>query len=199
MVEELLTHDEIQAILIEAQNPDYSNPYLLHLGSKKTSIQGVSAETGLILVHGNEFTGCKHIAERHCLTSRKPYWNEKGSLGNPTKFRLGLSNREYLKLASKIYKPENKNEHKNNRPADFDLYIGICEDNSGQSFEYRLLTYKSTLIIHSFFLSDNIKPFNKEKVLNLRQGWSKASHDLMKCIQTVETCTLVLPSACVLG
>ena len=185
MVEDLLTQSEIQTILEDAKNPDYSNPQFAHLGSKKTSINGVSKKSGLILIYGNDSTGSKHITERHCLTSRKPYWNDRGSIGNPTKFRLGISPQEYLKLASQIFKSSNKNDQKNNRPSDFDLYIGDCIDANKKS-EYKLLTYKGTGIIHSFFLNDNKMPYNKKKILNLKQGWCNASHNYMNCIQTME-------------
>ncbi len=156
----------------------------MHLGSKKTSIQGISKE--LILVYGNYSTGYKHIIDRHSLISKKPYWNNEGQIGNPSKFPLGLSAKKYLTIASDIFKYENKNIGKNTRPDLFDVYIGNHKYDNKIMTEYTLVTYKNTGIIHSFYVSDNKKPFNKKKILNLRQGWSSGRHDLMNCIQTIE-------------
>ena len=186
MIEELFDLTEIQQILLEAKHPDYSNPDLLHLGSKKTSIQGVSNNSDLILVYGNDSTGLKHIIERHSLTSRKPYWSDEGKIGNPSKFPLGLSVQKYLEIASKIFNSTNKNEEKNSRPDVFDVYVGRHRLKNEAAIELTLVTYKDTGIIHSFYVSDNKKPFNKKKIVNLRQGWSSGSHELMNCIQTIK-------------
>ena len=186
MQEELFTCDELNKIIREAADPIYLEPNLLHLGSKKLSINGVSSENGLILPYGNDWTGYKHIFERHSLSSRKPYWDEDGKIGNPTKFRLNLAPIEYLSVAAKIYKHENLNNSKNRKPELFDVYIGIFRHNDGLEVEYKLITYKETKVIHTFFVNDNKKPFNKKKVLDLRQGWANASQDYMNCIKTFE-------------
>lgn len=186
MIEDLFNTTEIQQILLESKHPDYSNPRLLHLGSKKTSIQGVSNNGNLILAYGNDSTGYKHIIDRHSLTSRKPYWNEHSKIGNPSKFPLGLSALKYLNIASVIFKNENKSTEKNSRPDLFDVYVGKHNLKNETPIELTLVTYKDTGIIHSFYVSDNKKPFNKKKIINLRQGWSSGNHDLMNCIQTIE-------------
>ncbi len=186
MQEELFTSEELQQIIQEAENPIYLNPNLVHLGSKKLSINGVSSENGLILVYGNEWTGFKHIFERHSLTSRKPYWEENGKIGNPTKFRLNLAPIEYLALAAKIFKQENIDLSKNKSPELFDVYIGTFKHGDGLEVEYKLVTYKNTKVIHTFFVTDNKKPFNKKKVLDLRQGWTNASQDYMNGVKTFE-------------
>lgn len=183
MIEILFTQEEIQEILFESQKPEYQDPYLWHLGSKKTSVNEVSNESGLVLAYGNEHTGWKHISERHSLTSRKPYWNEKGKIDNPTKLPLGTTPRDCFKLALQIFTPKNRTISK--RPDDFDLYTGSCVTRKGKSHECALLTYKGTGVIHSFFITENHKPYNKEKILNLRQGWSSGSHNLQSCIQNI--------------
>ena len=65
MEEELFNKDELRQIDEEAKNPIYSQPNLIHLGSKKLSIIGVDKTNGLIMVYGNDWTGYKHIVDRH--------------------------------------------------------------------------------------------------------------------------------------
>lgn len=186
MEEDLFTIGELNSIIEEARNPIYSEPNLLHLGSNKTSIIGVSKANGLTLVYGTEDTGYKHIIERHSLTSRNPYWDDKNKIGNPTKFNLNLAPIEYLYVASQIYKPENINIAKNKNPEKFEVYIGLYKHFDGCEIEYKLILYKGTKIIHTFFINDNKKPFNKKKIVDLRQGWTSASHNLIRCVQTFE-------------
>jgi len=175
----------MQEIIIESQKPKYQDSRLLHIGSRKTSVNEVSNESGLILAYGNEYTGWKHISERHSLTSRKPYWSEEGKIDNPTKLPLGTSAKDCFKLALQVFRPENKSDTLNKRPNDFDLYIGSCVTRKGKKHECALLTYKETGVIHSFFIAENHKPYNKERVLHLRQGWSSGSHNLQSCIQDI--------------
>ncbi len=179
MKEDLLTEQEIKNIIKEAKKPEYSIPNLLHLGTKKTSIFRFSPKTGLILVNGNQWTGREHIDLRHSLASRKPYWENEGKIGNPSKFPLELAPISYLVIADQIYKPANLNSEKNKRPDIFEAYVGFAQLENLPETEYTLLVYKGTKIIHTFFVSENKKPFNKKKVLDLRQGWASASLDLM--------------------
>ena len=184
MNEDIFTKEELIQVIEEAKNPCYSRQNLMHVGSNKLSIRGVSQNNGLILVYGNESTGYKHIRERHCHSSRKPYWKDN-RIDNPTKFNPNTAPINYLFIASKIFKAENKNCEKNTKPDTFDLYIGLCKDVLGSEIEYKLILYKNTKIVHTLFISDNKKPFNKKKILNLRQGWVGASHSLASGIQTV--------------
>lgn len=158
MIEILFTREEIQEILFESQKPEYQDPYLLHLGSKRTSVNEVSNKSGLVLAYGNEHTGWKHISERHSLASRKPYWNEKGKIDNPTKLPLGTTAKDCFKLALQIFKPENKNEALNKRPDVFDLYTGSCLTRNGKSHECALLTYNGLAL---FIVS------SLQKIINL--------------------------------
>lgn len=185
MNEEIFTKEELIQIIKEAKKPIYSEPNLIHLGSNKLSIRGVSQNNGLILVYGNEWTGFKHIRERHCHTSRKPYWHNN-RIDNPTKFNPITAPIDYLFIASTIFKTENINFEKNKKPETFDLYIGLSKDVFGTAIEYRLILYKDSKIIHTLFINDNKKPFNKKKILNLRQGWVNSSHDLINSIQTFD-------------
>lgn len=186
MEENLFSIEDLQAISIEAQNPIYSIPNLFHFGEEKLSIIGVSQSTGLIMANGNEWTGYKHIIERHSLTSRKPYWTEPNKIDNPTKFSLTLPPVQYLDVASLIFKPQNKTLSGNKNPEIFDVYIGSCNDKSGQKIQYKLVVYKNFKVIHTLFVNDNQKPFNKKKILNLRQGWSDFTYNLLTGIQQFE-------------
>ena len=186
MQEDILTKSEILEILDEVQKPKYSDNNLLHFGRKKTSIFLVSKDTGLILVNGNEWTGLEHIDNRHSQISRIPYWNDHGKIGNPTKFDLNVAPIEYLELASKIYKPEFKNNVKNKRNDIFEVYIGSATYKSSPEVEYTLVTYKNTGIVHTLYVSSNKKPFNKRKLLDLRQGWTTASFYPMSSMETFE-------------
>lgn len=179
-MEKLLSQKEIDDILEEAKNPRYSAPNTLFFTFRKTHIFRVSRESGLILIHGDEHTGLEHIMFRHDKSSNKAYWNKDGKLENQSKFRLGLAPLEYIAVASKLYKSENKNDDKNRRPENFDLYIGEYSHKDNVKAEYTLITYRDTGIIHTFFVSDNKKPFNKKKILDLRRGWAYGSETPLK-------------------
>lgn len=183
MNEEIFSNEELKQITEEAKKPTYSELNLIHIGSNKLSIRGVSRTNGLILVYGNEWTGYKHIQERHCITSRKPYWNNN-IINNPTKFNSNIAPISYLYIASHIFKPENINYEKNKKPDTFDLYIGSYKHTFETEIQYKLIVYKNSKVIHTLFVDDNKKPFNKKKVLNLRQGFCSSSHNLMNGIQT---------------
>lgn len=178
-MEDLLTEDEIQQILQESQKPEYNDPFMLHFGRSKTSIFKKSLKTGLILVYGNQDTGYEHIFQRHSQSSRKPYWKDS-KLGKPTKFSVGLAPIEYIDLADEIYKSTNINKAKNKRPDQFDVYIGKSDTDG---FEYTLVLYTKTKIIHSLFLSKNSKPYNLKNELNLRRGWTSATEFILHQVQ----------------
>jgi hypothetical protein len=184
MGEDLLTPKEIEEILEEAKNPKYDQPNLRHNGTNKTSIFRISSTTGLILINGNQWTGREHIDHRHSQSSRLPYWREDEKLEDPSKFHLGLPPLRYIAIADQIYKPENLSLEKNKRPDLFDVYVGNAHLNNLPEAEYTILIYKGSKIIHSFFVSSNKKPFNKKKILDLRQGWSSSAFDAKAGIDT---------------
>lgn len=183
MEEELLTKEEIESIQQEAKDPKYQIPNLLHHGSKRTSIFRISLETGLILIHGDEWTGMKHIDHRHSPNSRN-HWKESGKLDDPSKFHLNLPPMRYLAVADQIYGPNNLNHKDNKHENLFELYEGKATIDHLKETNYRLLVYKNTRIIHTFFVHERGRPFNKKKVLDLRQGWTSSSTDLLTDIDT---------------
>ncbi len=178
-MEELLTADEITSVLIEAEQPEFKIENLFHFTSRKLNVSKVSRK-GLIFIHGDERTGMEHIQLRHSVTSRKLF-EKDGIFDNPTKFNLAPI--EYPFVADAIFVPENLNNNKNKRPDLFDCYIGEFKHKDGNAFKYTLILYKSVKIVHTFFLSNTSKPFNKKVKLPIRQGWCGSSHDLMSGLQ----------------
>lgn len=178
--EELLSQEEIQEILNKSK---YYKPGAFYLTFSKLSVVGICKNTGLILFHGNSSTGYTHIIERHSQASRGPYWSGV-KLENPTKFSLYLAPIDYITVAACIYNSKNKSSEKNKRPDLFDVYIGDFKNDTRFDGKYTLIAYKDTPLIHSFFLSSNKKPFNKKKILDLRQGWVNYSHSVKSCTIT---------------
>ncbi len=166
--------DEIISIANSYNNPNKNIYFVAGL------IFGISNNTGLILPFGNSETGYYHIFERHSLLSRKLYKND-----NPTKFSLKYAPVNYLEIADKIFNKNNLDIKNNHYPDLFDLYNGkyILKDNINT---YTLITYKNTKVIHTLFLNNNKKPFNKKKIIDLRQGWVKSSRSYSSCINTFE-------------
>jgi len=186
MSDEYLTIEEINQIIIESKKDQYSDPFMLNLGTAKTSIFSLDRKSGLILIYGNEHFGYKHIFERHSLKSRKQYWDTEGKLDNPSKFRLNIPPIGYVTIASTIYKLQNQNNSENKKRDLFDLYDGQHKHSDGLNLKYRLLTYKNTGIIHTLFLNEKKRKFNKKNIINLRQGWAKCSYAGNSGIQAFE-------------
>ena len=178
-MEELLTKAEIAEVLQEAGKPEYKEAYLFNFTSRKLDIFKVSTK-GLIFIKGDDHTGMDHIGVRHSITSRKLF-EKDGVFDNPTKFNIAPV--EYAFVADAIYIPENLNNDKNKRPDLFDCYIGDFSHKDGKIFRYTLILYKSTTIVHTFFLSSGSKPYNKKVKLPIRQGWCSSKHNLMTGLQ----------------
>lgn len=180
MKEELFTSIEISAILLESSNPIYLIKNLYHPTFSKCQIHQISSK-GLIFVHGNKHTGLEHISERHSITSRKLYLKD-GKFDYPTKFTLAPV--EYTTVADVIYDLSNLNTKKNKRSDLFDFYTGLYSHQNGKTFNYSLIVYKYTGIVHTFYLNNNSKPFNKRVKLPLSQGWSSSKYNIMTCIDS---------------
>ena len=184
MDERLLTIDEINSILKDSTDPKYQIENLLHLGGQLTSIQRISKKSGLILIKGNESTGFDHIMVRHHPTSKAGHWIDEVKLDNPSRFSLGtVPIYDFLHIADEIFKTDNKvTDDRNKKSEIFDLFIGKYTDRKSRTMNYKLLLYKDTLIIHN--LIPDKKTFNKKKVIDLRQGFSSASSDVMRGLHT---------------
>lgn len=176
-MEDLLTYEEISAILMEATNPAYKLKHVWFPSFSKLEIYKISTK-GLIFIHGNKDTGTKHFEERHTITSRKLHEIGEGKFDNPTKFNLAPI--EYATVADVIYSPSNLDVEGNKRPELFDVYNGDYQK-EGKTYTFKLIVYKHTGIVHTFFLT-NKKFFTKKKQLPLRQGWVSTKENLMTCI-----------------
>lgn len=171
---DLLTLDEIVQVQTEAQRLRDEGKRRLYLRSGKTGIYQLSSKSDLILVHGNEATGFEHIVLRHSLVSNEPFWKD-GKRGHPSKFPLG-DTFQFLEVAEAIYKPENRAVEELDT---FDVYVGYAPLTNTLQLKFKLLCYKGTGIIHTLYPSENKNPFNKKRILNLKQGRVSAKVDLI--------------------
>lgn len=176
-MEELLTQKEISAILLEATNPIYQLDYFWHPTFYKLQIYCISKK-GLIFIHGDKDTGMKHFQDRHSILSRKLYVRkDNNKIDNPTKFTLAPI--EYAKVADIIYTASNLDVEGNKRPDLFDVYNGDYLK-EGKSYNYKLIVYKYTGIVHTFFLTN--KFFTRKKAYPLRRGGVSHSYNTMSCV-----------------
>jgi hypothetical protein len=170
----LLTLDEIKQIeYFVLQNPHLANPNCFNIGTDPCSIIKISPKTGLILVQGNEFTGFEHIHSRHEFFSIIPYWTEVEKNNGQFKMKLQDQSRfrpdsvpfwDYINIADSLYKAENLNVEKNRRQNDFDLYYGNHKNKDGILDLYKMLVYKDSKIIHTFYPQANKN--NKKRLSN---------------------------------
>ena len=192
MEEVLFTPSQLKQIEEDAKLPVYSNVNVVHIGNDLLSIIRVSSASGLILAHGNSWTGYQHINSRHSPFHRTPYWDEDGKLGAPTKFRINLTSptewmtvgEKYLLIASKIYKSENFIILQNKNSDKFDLYVGKYKHHDDVELEYKLLVYINTKIIHTLYPNDKKNIFHKKKIVNLRKGFGGSKWDIFNELQT---------------
>jgi hypothetical protein len=185
MDETILTNEEIESILQKSKNEEYSNPLIFNLTNQKTGIIKVNKTNGLILIYGNKHIGYNHIIERHSLTSRKQYWNNDGHLEDPTKFSLKIAPKDYLDIASAIYKTANINNKNNKLPQIFEIYEGEFRLIKDEATKYRLIVYKESKIIQSLFPIGK-KIHNKKNIIPLRQGWFNSTFSARSEIETHE-------------
>jgi hypothetical protein len=170
--EDLLTQEEIQLVIVEVKKPEWENRNLMGVGGKKTSIFRISLPTGLIMIRGNKYTGLDHIEERHRF-GQQTWREDKDELIVSSEFRFGVSPFDLIHIAESVYKPDNSRLDLNNRPDEFDLYVGTHIYKNGDPADFRLLTYKGTSIIHTLFPVKTDNP--RKKLLS-----EKKHKDLLK-------------------
>jgi len=176
-MEILLTAEEL--FLIEKEANDnleyYFDTHVIDGNATHISIKTISKKNKLIIIEGNDFTGFKHLNERHSFLSYKNYWvpfDENLKLDDPSKFNPNMIPIiDYVKIAEVIFCEENKNITKNNRPETFDKFTGFL-DNQG-SEKYHLLTYKDTKIVHTLF--PDKKKHNRKRKCRFGKGIAKVS------------------------
>ena len=166
MEEDLLTSEEIKAILDEASSGYWADPRLVGLTSKKASIFRISHTSNLIMVNGNDATGVHHITYRHRF-GRQVWREDKEELSKTSEMRTGISSHDYLGIAESVYKAGNRRDDLNWRVDEFDMYVGNHIHTNGELIQYRLLTYKGTGIVHTLYPT---KSGNQRKKIKYRQG-----------------------------
>lgn len=183
-----LSYKETQEVLEEVENPEYSNPKIIHIKKTRLSIFRYNKESGLILIYGDEFVGLEHIITRHSLLSRDREWNDNGSLKEEaTKFSADITQANYMKIAKYIYKEENKNEKDNKNSELFDLYEGYYNISAEEKIKCNLLIYKNTGIIHTLYpiYKNKYKKYNKKRTLQLKQSFCNENLNLETDIHTL--------------
>jgi len=173
-LEKIFTLSELKEIEKNAlENPGYIGGVTIDGNSTEKSIMTISKVNNLIFVEGNEFTGFKHLNERHSYFSLKNYWVtdnlEITKLDKPSKFHPKMMPIiDYVKIADSIYKSENKNITKNSRPDTFDKFTGTYTFSNNLVEKYHLIVYKDTKIVHTFF--PNSKKNNRKTKMKYGRG-----------------------------
>ncbi|MDP2335813.1 MAG: hypothetical protein Q8N05_05075 [Bacteroidota bacterium] len=177
----LLTREEIIEIEDYAlKHPILKQPNVLNIfGLGYKSIVKISPRHNLIFVIGNNDTGYVHITNRHEFWSNTQFWidyvDESGQpskrLQDPSKFRKeSLPFLDYVKIADSIYSPFNLDLDSNNRPNEFELYIGSHTFSDGSTEKFRLLLYKGSKVVHTMFPLTDKNNRKRTKKFNFKSG-----------------------------
>lgn len=174
-MEKLFSRQDQIEIETEAEKnlDEYLDCVVLNGQSTEKTIITVSINSQLIFVEGNNDTGFGHLRDRHSYFSFKNYWimteNDNLKLDNPSKFHPRMMPIvDFVKVADAIFKPENKNITKNNKPDLFDKYTGYYNYTENLNEKYHLLTYKDTKIVHTLF--PDKKKHNDKQVCKFGKG-----------------------------
>lgn len=167
----ILTKEEIESInSFVDNNPALRYPYVINVGSDKTSVWKVTPTNGIIIIKGDEYTGFEHINNRHNYWINEPNWVD-GKLDNPSKFnRKSLPIVDYSNISDMLYSENNLNLEKNKKPELFDLYIGEIDDEVNGKMKYRMLLYKDTKILHTLFPEKKDNNRLKKNIINYHKG-----------------------------
>ncbi|MFD2872010.1 hypothetical protein ACFS5N_05990 [Mucilaginibacter ximonensis] len=183
MDEQLFSKEELAEILKEAtvNENKYLDTTVIDGKATEKSINTISLNNQLIFTVGNDFTGYKHLRERHSRFTYKNYWikTEDGTikLDRPSKFHPDMApGIDYTKIADAIFAEENKNVTINHRPDVFDKYTGTYAHKDNPPEKYHLLTYKDTKIVHTMY--PDKKKHNLKAVAKFGKGHVKATRQL---------------------
>ena len=178
-----LTEFQISNIIKDANNPEYLNDKIMHIGRHYYSIIKVSKIHNLILVEGNDKTGFQHINKRHCYYQSRYYWDQRGKLGSGSKFSSKTFGYwDYLKIADDIYDP--KNLIVENKETNYDLYKAKLRIDSVECF-YRLLLYKKTKIIHNLYPEADVSIWKRPSNFNFIRHVSNLQVDYANCLKYI--------------
>jgi len=184
MNEQLFSSLELDDITKEAtfREERYVDTIIISGKSTATSIHTMTPINRLIFPEGNDYTGYKHLRERHSQHVYKNYWitTHEGQvkLDRPSKFHPDIVPIHYSAIADAVFSSENKNVTKNHRPELFDKYTGFYAHKANQPEKYHLLTYKDTRIIHTMY--PDKKKHNLKEVAKFGKGHVWQSQILVK-------------------
>lgn len=177
------------------KNPQFRDPMLMNLTKYPVDIMKVSPIQGLIFAKGNEHTGFDHIHQRHERWTSKPKWIEsKNKHGN---IEIRLQNQgvfredsipffDYCKIADSVYKKENLNTEKNNRPELFEKYSGLFTHRDGKVTQYNLIVYKGTKVVHTLYPQSNKNNPKRVKGFKFTRGSISGSWDIMNSVSMIK-------------
>ena len=183
MQEQLFSKQEIEKIIKEAttRQKRYLDTIVLDGKATQTSIHTISPVKHVIFTEGNEYTGYKHLRERHSQHVYKNYWITADDgiikIDRPSKFHPDIAPIHYTKIADAIFSPENKNITKNHLPELFDKYTGLYLHKDNPPEKLHLLTYKDTSIVHTMY--PDKKKHNLKAVAKFGKGHVKSTRVLI--------------------
>lgn len=192
-MKEYLNNEEISRIIKESNNPIYKDPRIISIGRSKTDIIRVSKIHELIFFNGNDYTGFKHINQRHLQYQEIPKWIKKRDkagqcsyvLDKPSYFHSSIVPIwDYPKIADAIYRSDNLDITNNKTPQYIDLYMGIYNPEKYPPAPYRLLLYKGTKIVHNIYpITDKFSPI---RILNFKKGSPRGTLEVKSLKSTIE-------------
>lgn len=177
------------------KNPQLRDPRLLNITRNPIDIMKVSPIHGLIFAKGNEDTGYDHIYQRHERWTSKPKWiKSKDEHGN---IEIRLQNQglfrgdsipffDYCKIADSVYKKENLNTKKNNRPEQFEMYSGMHTHRDGKAEQYNLIVYKGTKVVHTLYPQSSKNNPKRVKGFKYTRGSISGSWDVMQSVSLIK-------------
>lgn len=178
----LLTESDIERInqAVES-NPDYLETNIILGGQYHYDVVRVSQIHKLILIEGNQYTGLKHIKERHDYYHSRTTW-DKGKLGNGSKFsRTTNPHSDYVKIADIIIETGERIYEDNDRG--YERYDALLNIDDKECF-YKLLLHKGTKIIHALYPIENVSVWVRPNKFNFMR-YVGLEGDIINNIKTV--------------
>jgi len=181
--ERLLTESEIKEVeKFVLNNQRFRNPHLLMVGGYDiTSVRNISEKKGLVFIYGNLYTGLHHIERRHTVWHGSPFRISEDGKPNPSQFHERyVPIIHYPIIADHIFEPSNKDVEGNKKSDVFDVYVGGYIDFENHTEFYKLILYKDTKIVHTFYPKKDKNNRDVVRKFNFRRGSVSFTHDVFK-------------------
>lgn len=182
--ERLLTESEMKEVEeFVLNNQRLRNPHLVNFGGDDiTSVHNISEKEGLVFIYGNKYTGLHHIQRRHTVLYGSPFRISDDEKRNPSQFyERYIPILDYPIIADQIFEPGNKVVEDNKSPDVFDVYIGDYTDLDDHTVSYKLILYKNTKIVHTFFPKNRKSNRAIVEKFGFRRGGVSCTEDMMQC------------------